>query len=57
MRRQIVEAVRKKGGIAEYVVFPDEGHGWTKLQNQVKAHRTAADFLDRHVKGSARPAG
>ncbi len=48
---QIVEAVRKKGGTAEYVLFPDEGHGWTKLANQITAHRAIAAFLDKHVMG------
>jgi dipeptidyl aminopeptidase/acylaminoacyl peptidase len=47
---QIVEAIRRKGGVAEYVLFPDVGHGWTKLPNQVKAHRTTAEFLDRHLR-------
>jgi dipeptidyl aminopeptidase/acylaminoacyl peptidase len=46
---QIVAAVRKKGGVVEYVLFPDEGHGWSKLPNQITAHRAIADFLDRHV--------
>ncbi len=54
---QIVEAVRRNGGVAEYVLFPDEGHGWSKLVNQIKAQRTAADFLDRHLKATPRPAG
>jgi dipeptidyl aminopeptidase/acylaminoacyl peptidase len=54
---QIVAAVKKKGGVAEYVLFPDEGHGWTKLPNQIRAYRATADFLDRHVKGTTSQAG
>jgi len=50
---QIVEAIRKRGGTAEYVLFNDEGHGWTKLANQITAHRATAAFLDKHVKGAA----
>ena len=50
---QIVAAVKKKGGVVEYVLFPDEGHGWSKLANQITAHRAIADFLDRHVRGAA----
>jgi dipeptidyl aminopeptidase/acylaminoacyl peptidase len=34
----------------EYVLFPDEGHGWTKLANQIAALRTTAAFLDKHLK-------
>lgn len=47
---QIVAAVKAKGGIVEYVLFPDEGHGWTKLTNQIKALRQISHFLDRHLK-------
>ena len=53
---QIVAAIKKKGGVVEYVLFPDEGHGWTKLGNRITALRTAADFLDKHVKGAGKPA-
>jgi dipeptidyl aminopeptidase/acylaminoacyl peptidase len=47
---EIVEAVRQKGGVVEYIVFPDEGHGFQKKENQVTAYRTIREFLDRHVK-------
>jgi len=33
----------------EYVVFEDEGHGFTKRQNEVKAMKLAADWLERHL--------
>jgi len=29
---QLVDAVRQRGGVAEYVVFPDEGHGFIKKE-------------------------
>lgn len=47
---QIVEAVRRRGGVAEYVVFPDEGHGFIRKENNIKAYRTALEFLDKYVK-------
>ena len=47
---QIVEAVRRRGGVAEYVVFPDEGHGFIKKENNMRAYRTALEFLDKYVK-------
>jgi dipeptidyl aminopeptidase/acylaminoacyl peptidase len=49
---QIVEAVRGSGGVAEYVVFPDEGHGFIKKENNIKAYRAALEFLDKYVKGA-----
>ena len=32
----IVAAVKKNGVPVEYVVFPDEGHGFTKKKNQIE---------------------
>ena len=46
---EIVEAVKKNGVPVEYVVFPDEGHGFTKKKNEIKAWSTALHFLDRHL--------
>jgi len=47
---QIVDAVRHRGGVAEYVVFPDEGHGFIKKENNIRAYRTALEFLDKYVR-------
>ena len=54
---QIVEAVRRRGGVAEYLVFPDEGHGFIKKENNIKAYRTALEFLDRYVTGAPHASG
>lgn len=45
---QMVERLRARGHPVEYVVYADEGHGFTKRANQVSAGRAAADFLLRH---------
>jgi dipeptidyl aminopeptidase/acylaminoacyl peptidase len=50
---EIVEAVRKKGGVVEYVVFDDEGHGFSKKANEIRAYRTILNFLDKHLRGAA----
>ena len=47
---EIVEAVKKNGVPVEYVVFPDEGHGWTKKKNQIEGNRAVLEFLDRYLK-------
>jgi dipeptidyl aminopeptidase/acylaminoacyl peptidase len=52
---QIVDAVRQRGGVAEYVVFPDEGHGFIKKENNIKAYRTALEFLDHYLRAPATP--
>ena len=44
---QMVERLRARSHPVEYIVYADEGHGFTKRQNQVSAWRAAADFLLR----------
>jgi dipeptidyl aminopeptidase/acylaminoacyl peptidase len=35
----------------EYLVFADEGHGFSKKKNQLEANRRIVEFLDKHLKG------
>ena len=48
---QLVDKLRELGREVEYVVFEDEGHGFTKRQNEVKAMKLSADWLERHLVG------
>ncbi|MFN2386461.1 MAG: prolyl oligopeptidase family serine peptidase [Thermoanaerobaculia bacterium] len=52
----IVAAARKNGVPVEYVVFPDEGHGFTKRANEITAWKAIGDFLEKHLKASPAPA-
>ena len=47
---EIVEAVKKNGVPVEYVVFADEGHGWSKKKNQIEGNRAVLEFLDKYLK-------
>ena len=47
---EIVAAVRAKGVPVEYVLFPDEGHGFTKRENKIKASDAYVAFLDKYLK-------
>ncbi len=47
---EIVEAVKKNGVPVEYVVFPDEGHGFSKKKNNMEANRKILEFLDKYLK-------
>ncbi|MCS7229633.1 MAG: S9 family peptidase [Candidatus Kryptonium sp.] len=47
---QIVESIKARGGIVEYLVFDDEGHGLSKLKNRIKAYKAIVEFLDKYVK-------
>ena len=46
---QIVEALRAKGKPVEYLLFPDEGHGFAKPENRLKFYAAAEAFLARHL--------
>jgi dipeptidyl aminopeptidase/acylaminoacyl peptidase len=48
---EMVEAVRKHGVPVEYIVFPDEGHSFTKKKNQIEANWRILEFLDKYLKG------
>ena len=46
----IVAAVRKNGGTAEYLLLDGEAHGFRKRASAVRAYQAVLDFLDRYVK-------
>jgi dipeptidyl aminopeptidase/acylaminoacyl peptidase len=52
---EIVEAARKNGVPVEYVVFPDEGHGFLKTENRIEGTRKMLAFLDRYLRGTPAP--
>ena len=52
---EIVEAARKNGIAVDYVIFPDEGHGFVKKENNIKAFEEVLLFLDKNLKGTAKP--
>ena len=49
---EIVQAVKKNGVPVEYVIFPDEGHGFTKRKNEVEAYSRMLGFLETHLKAA-----
>jgi dipeptidyl aminopeptidase/acylaminoacyl peptidase len=48
---EIVAAVQENGVHVEYVLFPDEGHGFRKKENEIKGYGQILAFLDRFLKG------
>jgi dipeptidyl aminopeptidase/acylaminoacyl peptidase len=50
---EIVEAAKKNGVPVEYIVFPDEGHGFVKKPNEIKGYTAVLAFLDKYLKGDA----
>lgn len=47
---EIVADVRKNNVPVEYVLFKDEGHGFVKKENQIKAYSRILKFLDINLK-------
>jgi len=49
---EIVENIKKRNGVVEYVLFDNEGHGFTKKANEIRAYKAILDFLDRYLKNA-----
>ena len=47
----IAAAIEANGGIVEYLLFDDEGHGFTKNENRIKGYTAVLAFLDKYLKG------
>jgi dipeptidyl aminopeptidase/acylaminoacyl peptidase len=48
---QIVAALAEAGVDHEYMLFPDEGHGFAKPENRLKFYAAAERFLAKHLGG------
>lgn len=46
---EMVAAIRKNGVAVEYVLFPDEGHGFRKKVNRITASDAYVKFLKKHL--------
>ncbi|WP_426176765.1 alpha/beta fold hydrolase [Massilia sp. TWR1-2-2] len=47
---EIVDAVKNNNVPVEYIVFADEGHGFSKKKNQAEASARMLAFLDKYLK-------
>lgn len=47
---ELVAAVKANGVPVEYLLFPDEGHGFLRKQNRIDASNAYVRFLDRYLK-------
>ena len=50
---QIVTALTEAGIEHEYILFPDEGHGFAKPENRLRFYAAAERFLARYLGGRA----
>jgi len=47
--QQVVDAIKKRGGVVDYKVYENEGHGFSRVDNQIDAYKRVSDFLKAHV--------
>ncbi|WP_078546898.1 S9 family peptidase [Litchfieldia alkalitelluris] len=46
---KIVKALEDRGVNVEYLVLEDEGHGFSKKENEIKVNRTILEFFNRFI--------
>jgi len=54
---QIVRAMQAKSLPVTYVLFPDEGHGFAKPENNIAFNAVVEAFLAKHLGGRVEPIG
>jgi dipeptidyl aminopeptidase/acylaminoacyl peptidase len=48
---ELVAAVKANNVPVDYIIFPDEGHGFLRKENRIKASDAYLAFLDKYLKG------
>ena len=48
---EIVAGVKKNGVPVDYITYPNEGHGFTRKENQITTSNKTLEFLDKYLKG------
>jgi dipeptidyl aminopeptidase/acylaminoacyl peptidase len=46
---QVVEKIKARGGVADYKIYDNEGHGFSRVENQIDAYQRVTNFLKAHV--------
>ncbi|RPF72047.1 S9 family peptidase [Aurantiacibacter spongiae] len=54
---QIVSAMERDGVPVTYVLFPDEGHGFARPENNIAFNAITENFLAQYLGGRAEPVG
>ena len=48
---QVVENLKRRNIPVEYVLFPDEGHGWRKTPNRIRSTVRIVNWFETYLKG------
>jgi dipeptidyl aminopeptidase/acylaminoacyl peptidase len=54
---QIVNSLKQRGIPVEYVLFPDEGHGWRKVNNRIRSTVEMTQFFTKYLTPDAAGVG
>ncbi len=46
---QVVESLKQRGVPVDYVLFPDEGHGFSKTANRIHAQTAIVRWFVQHL--------
>jgi dipeptidyl aminopeptidase/acylaminoacyl peptidase len=46
---QVADAIRKRGGVVDLKIYENEGHGFSRIENQIDAYKRVAEFLKKYV--------
>ena len=50
---QVVESLKKRNVPVEYVLFPDEGHGFRKTPNRIRSTVAIVTWFSKYLKGAS----
>lgn len=50
---QIAFSMHEKGIPVEYILYPDEGHGFARPENRIDFNGRVEEFLAKHLGGRA----
>jgi len=54
---QVVNSLKQRGVPVEYILFPDEGHGWRKTPNRVRSTVALVEFFSKYLNSNNAAAG
>ena len=54
---QVVKNLKSRGVPVEYILFPDEGHGWRKITNRVTSTVSMVEFFAKYLNPTAKGTG
>ncbi len=52
---QMTSEIKKRGGIAELKIYENEGHGFSRIENEIDAMKNIANFLKKYVPTAKKP--